>query len=130
MTDRKGQIFSIDAVLALFLIIGAVVAAGTMMRHSAPTDITHLQSIGGDMAALLQDTGALGTLQTVNISDVINRTLPQQYALRLAVECKTTPSFDIGPAVPDDRQVAGGERFFLSADLSDQCVARWRLWSR
>lgn len=122
----KAQVFALDAVLALLLVLGSVAAANSLIRRDSGVASSHLQVVGSDVAALLDATGALASLDADRIRLGMTDALSAGQGMMVAVQCADGTSLTIGSAPQGATAIAGGSRFFVTA--STECIARWRAW--
>lgn len=123
----KAQVFTLDAVLALVLVIGSIGAANGMMRQHAGVASAHLQQQGSDIAAMLDETGYLSSLDEGTIEEGLLQALAAGQHMMMTLSCEDRESVTVGGTPPRRTAISGGSRFFMAE--GKVCLMRWRIWS-
>jgi len=125
VSNGKGQGFSLDAVLAVILLMAALGVVTGLRSHADAGN--GLGLLGDDALAVLDVRGNLSSLNAATISAALNATLPSRAALSLSISCADNTTIAIG-TVGTDRPIGAGVRFF--ATPTTYCRAQHRTWLR
>ena len=146
----KGFAFSLDAALAVFVIV-LLIAVSTDYVNKSDEAMPNLQvyRVGSDVINVLRIEGKLNDFKSGNFSwDVINGSihniLPSNYEMR--VKYLAVPSYykkkkggktitgETGDNIPNDRFVASGKVIFLAdkvkKDLGYYVIAQYWVWEK
>jgi|SRR3989344_2063244 len=142
--NNKGIIFALDATVAAFLIIGAIIFSYALMNKESVLPYIQVIRTGSDVLALLDNEGILndamedGEFETEDISEAIEDILPSNYEIRLEIILRDASLLSdtttaIGPQKPTDRFIGAGKRFFVIKDeggdvITHFGVARYWVW--
>ena len=144
MTKRgnKGFIFSLDATMAVFMLVFVLLATGFMLEQSSTDSLSQLQStrVGKDALAVLDKEGDLQSFNGTQIGAKLATILPVGNSMHLRVETYYydngsfffTSQNDFGPDVPSGITVYGARRDFVGMknnQVSNYSIARAYIWT-
>jgi hypothetical protein len=141
--SRRGFIYTIDATLALFLMVLtlAVVVFLSAQADEDPIGRVQIVRLGKDALAVMDDTGVLGTFDPLAIGLAFNSSLPKSLGAHLQVSTyyydngafNLIAVQDFGGTVPGDTTTYGMRRDFVSMrnrQITNYSVARMTLWQK
>jgi hypothetical protein len=138
----KGFIFSLDATMAIFMLVFIILATGFMLEQAETDSFSQLQSsrVGKDALAILDKEGDLQSFNQTRIEEKLSSILPHGHSMRIVVETyyydNGTFFFisqnEFGPAVPERIMVYGARRDFVgnsNFQVSNYSIARAYVWT-
>jgi len=143
MTEtKKGFIFSLDATMAVFMLVFVLLATSFMLEQSSTDSLSQLQAtrIGKDALAVLDKEGDLQSFNGTRIEAKLAAMLPLGNSMHLKVDTYyyDNGSFffasqnEFGPDVPSGITVYGARRDFASmknGQVSNYSIARAYIWT-
>ncbi len=140
--NNKGIIFALDATVAAFLILGAIIFSYSIMSKESVLPYTQLIRAGSDVLALLDNQGTFssamedGEFEIEEIGEAIGDILPSNYEIRLEITLRDTVSLSdttttVGPQKQTDRFIGAGKRFFVIKDEGSDAITHFgvvRYW--
>ena len=113
--NSKGFILSLDIAIAVFVVLLVLAAANQHMIKSETQRISNLQMIraGSDILAVMDVQGTLASMDISTLERELSTLLPAQYEMTIKAESDNGVVLLVGGAVPDDRFVGTGKRFFV-----------------
>ena len=143
MTEGKtGFIFSLDATMAVFMLVFVLLATGFMLEQSSTDSLSQLQStrVGKDALAALDKLGDLQSFNGSRINATLATVLPAGNGMHLVVETYyyDNGSFffvsqqEFGADVPQSITVYGARRDFVSVkngQVSNYSIAKAYIWT-
>lgn len=141
--DRQGFVFSIDATLAVFLVVISL-AAITFLSYQAESDPygrLQVARAGKDAMAVLDYRGVLAGGNTSRIESDLNSTLPSSVGMQVEL---STYYYDngsffllgsslVGPDPPGNITTYGARRDFVTTKngvIANYTVARMKIWQK
>lgn len=139
----RGFIYSIDATLALFLMVLTLATVVFLSSQADDDPIARVQVIrlAKDALAVMDNQGTLSSFDSAEIGAALNSTLPSSIGAHLEV---STYYYDIGSfnliavqefgeAVPQNTTTWGARRDFISLSnryLTNYSIARMTVWQK
>ncbi len=130
---NKGIIFTMDAVVALLLVI-ALLTASYFYLYKSNNVIPNLSVLrtGDDIMALLDYGGYLSNLNQSDIQNVTSSLLSNRHDIFIKITTSnyTSPNqtFLIGNTIPNDRFVGSGKRFGVITNATNATFITSRYW--
>jgi|GEM_PF-5402243 len=137
--NSKGAIFAMDAMMAIIVVFLVIITARTQMAGTSLDygDSAYAQKIGGDIVAVLDETGVLATLDESAIEGNISALLPASYQMWAEIESYTTnltliQNITAGSEPADDKSVVSSRRIFVSGDgyIERYNIIRFKVWAK
>lgn len=143
MTDKKGFVFTIDATLALMLLVLTLVTVSFLSIQAEDNPYARLQVVraGKDALNVLERQGVLGSGNATLIDDTLNYTLPSGIGAHVQVSTYIydTGAFnlvnvsDYGLSAPNNSSVYGARLDFVGIEngvVTNYSIARMTIWQR
>jgi hypothetical protein len=144
MTEAtKGFIFSLDATMAVFILVFVILSTGFLLEQSSTDSFSQLQAtrVGKDALAVLDKEGDLQSFNETRIDAKLASILPIGNSMHLKVETYyyDNGSFffasqeEFGPEVPSGIIVYGARRDFVSVknkQVSNYSIAKAYIWTK
>lgn len=113
--NKRGFIFSLDIAIAVSIVILLLVAAHKHMINSEEQKISNFQMVrtGSDILAVMDNEGTLSLFDINTLEEEISVLLPTQYRMVIKLVSSDNVVLFAGGAVPHDRFVGTGKRFFI-----------------
>lgn len=135
--SKKAMVFTLDSLIAVVVMV-AVLAASSEYISKIENSGANLQvsRTGSDITALLENSEAMENLSSSQIENRINEILPDDYDMRLIIECTDTDlaetaDITIGNSPPERKFVGAGRRFFVvKTDGVNYCIAKYWTWKK
>ncbi|MCX8175139.1 MAG: hypothetical protein N3E51_02950 [Candidatus Micrarchaeota archaeon] len=140
---KAGFIYTIDATLALFLLLLASATVVFLSAQAEESPYVRLQMVrvGKDSLAILDRSGALSGGDAALIGRMLNETLPESLGANVKVYTyyKEADGFrlvsirEYGLEVPANTAIYGARRDFVSMKngrITNYSVARMSIWQR
>ena len=125
---NKGYIFSIDIIVALFIV--TIIFGVSLLFISRSNDDTTLLAqqsrFADDVVAVLSYEHKFDSLNKNTITNNINSVLPPNYKMSFRLECKNKIIENFG-SLPDNF-ISSGEKVIVTSNL-DYCAMRYWLWA-
>ena len=127
-SGNKGFIFTLDALIALFIIAITITVSGTFLLKNLNQNINSLQieKIGADAIAVLDYNNDFNGLNKKTIESKINNIMPNNYDLSFKMECQNITVLSGNPPI---RAIHSGERIIVTNKL-DYCYMRYWIWEK
>jgi hypothetical protein len=138
----KGFIFSLDATIAVFLLVFVIMASAFLLAQSENDPLSQLQAsrMGKDALAILDNAGDLQSFNATRIDAKLASILPQGNEVHITVETYgyenatfyLLSQADYGPEVPSGITVYGARRDFVdtkNSQVSNYSIARAFIWT-
>lgn len=148
MRQSKGFVFSIDALLAVVLLMMVLVAVAFFSSYAAdsPFPMLAMQKQAGDVLIVLDKTGELGRMDPSELEASINNTLVPSLSWNMEMEYYNRSggmmhlgNFSFGQDYSEADRIVLSERMFLVFDeeggygtakkVKHYGIARLRLWA-
>ena len=112
---KKGFVLSLDSAIASFVVILVLAAAYQHMSKAEEQKMGNIQMTrtGSDIVAVLQENGTLATLDATLLEAELSSLLPAQNRMVIRLTTSSGTELYVGGAIPDDRFVGTGKRYFL-----------------
>ena len=131
---RKGQLLTIDSVIAITLVAIILITATNYVTLSKKDVLPELNSvrIGYDLLTLLDNTNSFEGMNMGELSETLAILIPPTHEITInftiGEEIKGTSS----PNIPLDRFIGAGERVFVVEDNGELKfgIARFLIWSK
>ncbi len=131
---RKAFVFSLDMLIAVFVVILLLTAAHTkvMTSESDRMSPAQLTASGADITAILEERGVLQTLDHRVIASEMNDLLPPNQNMSMVIEVDKGPTVYVGQKTDKNVFLGSGKRFFTINDASSMkyAYARYSIWAR
>jgi len=140
---RRGYVFSLDATLALFLMVIIVAAAGFFSSQADldPYGRLQLARIGHDALVVMDSQGVLEDGNATAINQTLNFTLPQGVGGQLQIDTyyfadgsfNLINSTQFGEGAPEGVYVIVMRHDFASVknrQMTNYSIARLRIWQK
>jgi len=128
---NKGFIFTLDAAIAVFLVIIISLAANYYAaKGTEPLSRLQMVRTGYDLIAVLDNSGVLVSLDSALIENSLIEILPVNYEMRLEITGTYPDQIVIETSsIPEGKKfVATGKRFFVSGGYYE--TAKFYIWLR
>jgi len=138
---KRGFILSLDAAVAgvVFIIMVAVIANYAIKSEENVFSNLQIVRTGSDITAVMEQKGILDTLDNGHIEDELEDMLDNMlYGMRMRVDYTEVNDdlgasgfFEVGDAIPNDRFVGSGKRFFVVINngvITNYAFARYWVW--
>jgi len=128
---NKGFIFTLDAAIAVFLVMIIFLAANYYAtKGTEPLSRLQMVRTGYDLIAVLDNSGVLVSLDSALIENSLIEILPVNYEMRLEITGTYPDQIVIETSnIPEGKKfVATGKRFFVSGDYYE--TAKFYIWLR
>lgn len=134
---NKGFVLTLDAVIAVMIIFGVIDGLISSINNKETSYNLYISKKGSDMAALLDNSNKLDTLNITQISnDVANFSILENFEMNITtyntdLSGKSTISFNLG-GTPKNF-VSYGKRFFVirnNTQITKFGVLRYRVWQK
>ncbi|MEK6952310.1 MAG: hypothetical protein AABX29_04805 [Nanoarchaeota archaeon] len=125
---NKGQVFSLDAVIAIFLVMIVLISSFFMVNKENEENYELLQqfNLGNDIFTVLDVNGKLNSLNRNSIKTSIETILPKNFDYSFRLECEHK-------IVESNRSVSStlvkGEKIVVTNNL-DLCIMRYGIWPK
>lgn len=142
-TGKKAFVFSIDATLALMLLVFTLVTVSFLSVQAEDNPYARLQVVraGKDALAVLAMQGVLGSGNATLVDDALNYTLPQGIGAHVQVSTYIfdTGAFnlvnvsDYGLSAPNNSSVYGARTDFVGMEngvVTNYSIARMSIWQK
>ncbi len=113
---NRGIIFSLDAVIAIFIVL-VIVATSHYYFTWKPITPTELQMIkvGYDVVSILDNKGIFDSLDRSYIENELRKVLPNNYEMRLFINTTTKNIIiETSKTTPKNKLIVCGERTFVT----------------
>ncbi len=139
----RGFIYSIDATLALFLMVLTLATVVFLSAQADDDPISRVQVVrlAKDALAVMDEQGTLGSFNSAEIGAALNSTLPGSIGAHVQVSTYyyDTGSFSLlavqefGEALPQNTTTWGVRRDFVSIrnrQITNYSIARMTIWQK
>ena len=132
---RKGQLLTIDSVIAITLVAIILITATNYVTLSKKDVLPELNSvrIGYDLLTLLDNTNSFEGTDMSELLNNLDRLVPATYEMKIRLTLKDeNPEETVSQDVPIDRFIGTGERVFVIKDGEELKfgIARFFIWSK
>ena len=119
--------FTLDAIVSVFIIAIILTAAGFFLQRGLNQDIKDLQieKIGADAIAVMDSQGDLDNIIKDNLKNTIMNTLPENYDMTIQFNCQNKTVLLSNPVQPS----RSGERIIVTNDL-EYCHIKYWVWEK
>lgn len=133
--SKKAFVFSLDMAIAVLITVLLMTAAHRHMANAEANKVSNIQmiSVGSDIAALLDYSGVLQTLNEKQIESEMNDLMPQNYKMLLKLIVDDGTVLYAGDSVPGEQFVGTGKRFFAIKDsdsIKNYAYVTYWVWTR
>ena len=130
---KKGFVVSIDVMIAIFLLVSvlATITFFSSANDSYVVDYSMLR-VGGDITKILIKNDALDAT-SVEINNSIYTLLPDNYDMRLKIDCNSAGQMYAGKELPLDTDIMSNMLAYVNDDgtsITDECVVQYFIWIR
>ena len=125
---NKGQVFSLDAIIAIFLVMIVLISSFFMVNKENEENYELLQqfNLANDIFTVLDINGKLDSLNKNSIKTSVETILPRNFDYSFRIECDNK-------IVESNRSVSStlvkGERIVVTNNLN-LCIARYSVWPK
>ena len=125
---NKGQVFSLDAIIAIFLVMIVLISSFFMVNKENEENYELLQqfNLANDVFTVLDVNGKLDSLNKNSIKTSIETILPKNFDYAFRLECENK-------IIESNRSVSStlvkGERIVVTNNL-DLCIMRYGVWPK
>ena len=126
-SGNRGIMFTLDAIVSVFIIAIILTAAGFFLQRGLNQDIKDLQieKIGADAIAVMDSQGDLDNIIKDNLKNTIMNTLPENYDMTIQFNCQNKTVLLSNPVQPS----RSGERIIVTNDL-EYCHIKYWVWEK
>src|SRR3989344_745151 len=127
-SGNKGIMFTLDAIIAVFIMAIVLTAAGFFLLRGLDQDITDLQleKIGADTIAAMDYQGDFDVIVKETLENKIRNVLPENYDMTLQLNCQNKNVLLSSVPVESFRS---GERIIVTNSL-EYCHIKYWVWER
>ena len=127
-SGNKGIMFTLDAIIAVFIMAIVLTAAGFFLLRGLDQDITDLQleKIGADTIAVMDYQGDFDVIVKETLKNKIRNVLPENYDMTLQLNCQNKNVLLSNVPVESFRS---GERIIVTNNL-EYCHVKYWVWER
>lgn len=129
--EKAGQVFSIDAIIGAFIVGIIIIIVVFNTTHRLDPQEIQISKIGYDLLNVMNDEGTLQTFHSETIEDRMEKLLPSQYGMRIAIE-SNFKNFEAGDDPPAKKFIASGKIVFTKAQTPSPIdvngIATFYIW--